>query len=154
MPFGAFEIIGEYVSTTDDFDLDSLGFEDEGARLSAWNIEAGFTFPVMRCESVAAVAYQGTRETLALDFLKSAGCSTGRSEIFDRTSLSLEWARDIDYSNPMAAPASPPIRSQLRSPSRSNPNRWYPAARPLGSDAGGQPHWSSHSRYVRGCRQK
>lgn len=96
--FGAFNLIGEYLSATDDFDLDSLGFEDAGARPSAWNIEAGFAFPVMGRESVAAVAYQGTREALALELPEERWLLGWSIELFDRTSLSLEWAHDIDYS--------------------------------------------------------
>ncbi|WP_242522981.1 LbtU family siderophore porin [Thiocystis minor] len=96
--FGAFNLIGEYLSATDDFDRDTLGFEDAGAKPSAWNIEAGFTFPVMGRESVAAVAYQGTREALALELQKERWLLGWSIEIFDRTSLSFEWAHDIDYS--------------------------------------------------------
>ena len=96
--FGAFNLIGEYLSATDDFDRDTLGFEDAGAKPSAWNIEAGFTFPVMGRESVAAVAYQGTREALALELPKERWLLGWSIEIFDRTSLSFEWAHDIDYS--------------------------------------------------------
>lgn len=96
--FGAFNIIGEYLSATDDFDPISLSFKDSGAKPAAWNIEAGFTFPVMGRESVAAVAYQGTRESLALELPKDRWMVGWSIEIFDHTSLSFEWAHDKDYS--------------------------------------------------------
>ncbi|MGQ9660206.1 MAG: LbtU family siderophore porin [Thermochromatium sp.] len=95
--FGPFSLIGEYLSATDDFDPISLEFKGKGARPSAWNIEAGYSFSLLGRESVATVAYQGTREALALELPKERwllGCSI---EIFDRTSLGLEWARDRDY---------------------------------------------------------
>lgn len=95
---GQFNIIGEYLSATDAFDMDSLGFEDAGAKPSAWNVEVGFSFPVMGRESVAAVAYQGTREALALELPESRWLVGWSVEIFDRTSVSLEWAHDSDYS--------------------------------------------------------
>lgn len=95
--FGPFSLIGEYLSATDDFDPISLEFKGEGARPSAWNIEAGYSFSLMGRESVAAVAYQGTREALALELPKERWLLGWSIEIFDRTSLGLEWARDRDY---------------------------------------------------------
>lgn len=95
--FGSFNLIGEYLSATDDFDSDSLAFADTGAQPAAWNIEAGFTFPVMGRESVAAVAYQGTRDALTLELPKERWLVGWSIEVFERTSLSFEWARDTDY---------------------------------------------------------
>lgn len=95
--FGPFSLIGEYLSATDDFDPASLDFKGEGARPSAWNIEVGYSFRLLGRESVAAVAYQGTREALALELPKERWLLGWSIEIFDRTSLSLEWARDRDY---------------------------------------------------------
>lgn len=96
--FGRFNLIGEYLSATDDFDANSLRFGDRGAKPSAWNIEAGYTFTVLGKETVAAVAWQGSREALALELPKErwlVGWSIG---LFDKTSLSFEWAHDTDYS--------------------------------------------------------
>lgn len=95
--FGPFSLIGEYLSAADDFDPISLEFKGEGARPSAWNIEAGYSFTLLGRESVAAVAYQGTREALALELPKERWLLGWSIEIFDRTSLGLEWARDRDY---------------------------------------------------------
>ncbi|ADC63210.1 LbtU family siderophore porin [Allochromatium vinosum] len=95
--FGPFSLIGEYLSAADDFDPNSLEFKGEGARPSAWNIEAGYSFTLLGRESVAAVAYQGTREALALELPKERWLLGWSIEIFDRTSLGLEWARDRDY---------------------------------------------------------
>lgn len=95
---GPFNLIGEYLSATDDFDPISLEFKGEGARPSAWNIEAGYSFTLLGRESVTAVAYQGAREALALELPKERWLLGWSIEIFDRTSLGLEWARDRDYS--------------------------------------------------------
>ncbi|MTW20370.1 LbtU family siderophore porin [Allochromatium palmeri] len=95
---GSFSLIGEYLSATDDFDPASLEFKGEGARPSAWNIEAGYSFSVLGRESVAAVAYQGTREALALELPRERWLLGWSIELYDRTSLGLEWARDRDYS--------------------------------------------------------
>ncbi|WP_295406505.1 LbtU family siderophore porin [uncultured Thiocystis sp.] len=94
---GQFNVIGEYLAATDTFDTDSLSFRGKGAKPSAWNIEAGFTFPVMGRESVAAVAWQGTREALALELPKERWLVGWSIEIFDRTSLAFEWAHETDY---------------------------------------------------------
>lgn len=95
--FGAFNLIGEYLGASDDFSPSSLSFEGEGARPSAWNLELGYSFPVMGRESVAAVAYQGTREALALELPKERWLVGWSVEILDHTSLGVEWSHDIDY---------------------------------------------------------
>jgi hypothetical protein len=95
---GPFSLIGEYLSATGRFNPNSLDFRERGARPSAWNIEAGYSFTLLGRESVAAVAYQGTREALALELPKERWLLGWSIELFDRTSLGLEWARDRDYS--------------------------------------------------------
>lgn len=94
---GSFNLIGEYVSAVESFDVADLGFKDRGAKPSAWNIEAGFSFPVLGRESVAAVAYQGSRQALALELPEERWLVGWSIEILERTSLAFEWAHDIDY---------------------------------------------------------
>ncbi|NKN32123.1 LbtU family siderophore porin [Marichromatium bheemlicum] len=95
--FGPFNLIGEYLAATEEFEVGSLSFEGQGAKPTAWNIEAGYTFEVMGKEVVAAAAYQGSTEALALELPEErwlVGVSVG---IFDNTALSLEWSYDTDY---------------------------------------------------------
>ncbi|MBK1708659.1 LbtU family siderophore porin [Marichromatium gracile] len=95
--FGPFNLIGEYLAATEEFEVDSLSFEGEGAKPSAWNIEAGYTFEVMGKEVVAAAAYQGTTEAVALELPEErwlVGVSVG---VLDNTAVSLEWSHDTDY---------------------------------------------------------
>jgi len=92
-----FNLIGEYLTATDDFDADSLSFRDQGAKPSAWNIELGYAFEIFGKESVIAAAYQGSDEAVALELPKERwmlGLSVG---IFANTALSLEYAYDTDY---------------------------------------------------------
>jgi len=92
-----FNLIGEYLTATDDFDADSLSFRDQGAKPSAWNIELGYAFEIFGKESVIAAAYQGSDEAVALELPKERwmlGLSVG---IFGNTALSLEYAYDTDY---------------------------------------------------------
>ncbi|MBK1731421.1 LbtU family siderophore porin [Thiococcus pfennigii] len=94
---GPVSLIGEYLSATEEFDADALSFNGKGAKPSAWNIEAGYGFEVMGRESVAAVAYQGTREALGIELPKERWLVGWSVEIFDNTALSFEWAHDSDY---------------------------------------------------------
>jgi hypothetical protein len=94
---GQFNFIGEYLSATDNFDPDSLSFKDNGAEPSAWNIELGYSFPVLGKETVAAVAYQGTDEALALELPKESWLVGWSIGIFENTALSFEYRHDSDY---------------------------------------------------------
>jgi len=95
---GQFNFIGEYLSATDDFDPDSLSYKDHGARPSAWNIELGYSFPVLGKETVAAVAYQGTDEAVGLELPKESWLIGWSIGLFDNTALSFEYRNDSDYS--------------------------------------------------------
>ncbi len=95
--FGPFNLIGEYLSAADSFDATDVPWRLGGAEPKAFNVEAGYSFTMMGREAVLALAYQGTREALALELPKERwllGLSVG---IMDNTYLSLEWARDKDY---------------------------------------------------------
>ena len=94
---GPVTLIGEYLTAADEFDTGSLDFDGTGAKPSAWNLEAGFSFPVLGRESVAALAYQGTREAVGLALPEERLMLGWSVEVFERTSLSLEWAHDKDY---------------------------------------------------------
>lgn len=95
---GEFNFIAEYLSASERFDADSLAYKDKGAEPSAWNLEVGYSFPVMERDSVVALAYQGTREALALELPETSWLVGWSVEIFDRTALSFEYRHDSDYS--------------------------------------------------------
>lgn len=95
---GNFNFIGEYLAATSRFDPDSLSYKDKGAEPAAWNIEVGYGFEMFGKESVAALAFQGTKEAVNLELPEQSwlvGLSVG---IFDGTALSLEYRYDTDYS--------------------------------------------------------
>jgi hypothetical protein len=94
---GDFNLIGEYLSATGDFDPDSLSFNGKGAKPQAWNIELGYSFALFGKESVAAVAYQGTNEALGLELPEQRWLIGWSIGLFDGTALSLEYAHDRDY---------------------------------------------------------
>ncbi|MBK1647199.1 LbtU family siderophore porin [Rhabdochromatium marinum] len=95
---GDFSFIAEYLSASDRFDVDSLAYRDKGAEPSAWNLEIGYNFPVFGRDSVAALAYQGTEEAVALELPETSWLIGWSVEVFDRTALSFEYRHDSDYS--------------------------------------------------------
>ncbi len=94
---GDFELIAEYLSATARFDADSLSYRDKGAAPAAWNIELGYRFPVFGRDSVAAIAYQGSREAVNLELPERSWLLGWSVEIFDNTALSFEYRKDTDY---------------------------------------------------------
>ncbi len=93
-----FALIAEYLSATDRFDPDSLSFKDKGALPAAWNIELGYSFEIFGKASVAAVAYQGTRDAVNLELPETRWALGWSIGLFDNTALSFEYASDTDYS--------------------------------------------------------
>ena len=94
---GPLNLYAEYVAATDDFDPLSLAFQDHGARPAAWNLELGYSFSFFGHETTAALAYQGTREALALELPRERWLLGWRIGLVKHVSLGLEWAHDRDY---------------------------------------------------------
>jgi hypothetical protein len=92
---GPVTFIGEYITMIDDpefiSDMPDIGFK--GEKISAYNAEVAFTFDMAGKETTVGVGYQGTDD--AEDFLPETRIigSIG-VEIFDSTSLALEYAHD------------------------------------------------------------
>jgi len=96
--FSGFNLIGEYMTALDDFDAADYAFEGEGARPSAYNLEAGYGFSTGGKDSVIAVGYQGTEEALALELPKQRVLAAYRVDVLSNTTLAFEYAYDKDYS--------------------------------------------------------
>ena len=96
--YGPFNLIGEYIMATDDFEADELPFKAGGAEPEAFNIEAGYSFTLAGIDMTAAIAYQGTDEAVALELPEERIIGGISADIFDGTALSVEWAHDEDYS--------------------------------------------------------
>ena len=96
--YGPFTLIGEYIMATDDFEFVELPFKDNGAEPEAFNIEAGYSFNLSGIELTAAIAFQGTDEAVALELPEERILGGLSAQIFDNTSLSIEYAHDDDYS--------------------------------------------------------
>lgn len=97
--FGAFNLFAEYLTATDDFETNELSFNADGAKPEAFNIELGYNFTLANIDMIAAVAYQGTDEAVALELPKERFAAAISAGIFENTALSLECLHDNDYSD-------------------------------------------------------
>lgn len=94
---GPFSLIAEYLKAKDRFDVSELSHNGMGAKLAAYNLEAGYTFDLAGHESTVAVGYQKTKQAADLELPEeriSLGLSIGVTE---NTALNLEWAHDDAY---------------------------------------------------------
>ena len=98
MNYRGLTLIGEYIAALDEFQEDEIGFKGNGAQMSAWNAELGYSFAVQGRETTVAVAYQGTDEALELGLPKNRYIASISMGLFENNvSLSLEYAYDQDY---------------------------------------------------------
>jgi hypothetical protein len=94
---GPFQLLGEYLAATRRFAPGALSWGAGGARPAAWNLEAGWDFDLLGRGATLALAWQGTREALALELPRERWLLGLSVALPERTALSLEWARDRDY---------------------------------------------------------
>ena len=89
--FGPVTLIGEYVGADDD-----LGGAGTNSQISAYNVEAGVSFPLAGKEAGFAVGFQETDEAVGLlaEERITAAFVVG---ILDGTALALEWLNEEDY---------------------------------------------------------
>lgn len=98
LEFNSFTLIGEYISVLDDFQQNEIGFDGNGARLSAWNAELGYSFDLQGRETTVAAAYQGTDEASDLELPRNRYMTSISVGLFqNNVTLSLEYAYDQDY---------------------------------------------------------
>ncbi|MEF8942555.1 MAG: LbtU family siderophore porin [Desulfohalobiaceae bacterium] len=96
--YRSFSLIGEYIFALEEFQQDEVGFDGNGAQMSAWNMEVGYSFAVLGREATMAAAYQGTDEALDLGLPKNRYMTSISVGLFENNvSLSLEYAYDQDY---------------------------------------------------------
>ncbi|WP_177420664.1 LbtU family siderophore porin [endosymbiont of Lamellibrachia barhami] len=94
---GPFTLIGEYLAASSTFDSADLAFNGAGAKPVALNIEANYILPLAGKGTIFAIAWQGTRETLALALPENRYLATLSVGIYENTVLSFEYAYDEDY---------------------------------------------------------
>lgn len=95
--FGAINVIGEYLSANQFFEVGAVPWQTGGAKPMAWNLEAGYSFDLLGKAATVALGYQRTKQALALKLPKQRWIATLSLEVYDATALSFEWAHDKDY---------------------------------------------------------
>ncbi len=98
LDMGSLVLIAEYLGATESFDVTDLAFDGDGAKPQAWNLEATYLFHFMGREALAGIAWQQTKEALALELPESRFLAACSIEIYQHTVLSLEYAHDQYYS--------------------------------------------------------
>lgn len=92
---GPVTIIGEYVTALDEFA--EIAYMDHGAEPKAWNVELAYSTELLGNESVFAVGYQASSESVELGLPESRFIAAAGMEIFPGTSLTIEYCNDKDY---------------------------------------------------------
>lgn len=92
---GPFNIIAEYVTSTDAFDVGELAYNGAGAEPSAMSFEVGYSFN----EMTVALGVQNTEEAEDLGLPEDKVLVAVSKEIMENTSIALEWASEDDYAD-------------------------------------------------------
>ena len=100
--YKGFSLQTEYVTALDSFDVTEIpyGFDEAavGAEPAAWNSELAYTTAIMDKETVFAIGYQKSWESVALELPEHRYIASAAVNIFDGTTLALEFFHDEDYS--------------------------------------------------------
>jgi len=90
---GSWSAVVEYLKA-DKFQVGELAFNGQGAEPSATNIEAAYSFDW----GTLALSYQTMDETQALGLPESRVTVGAATDLFENTTLKVEYAQDDDYS--------------------------------------------------------
>ena len=90
--FGGAQVIAEYVTAMEKFQAAEVPLKDEGAKPSAWMVQAAYGFELGGKGSTFAVGYEGTQEAQALDLPESQFLVGFSIDLLENLNLALEWA--------------------------------------------------------------
>lgn len=90
---GDISLIGAYVTA-----LDSRYLKDHHDKPSAWNLEVGYDFELLRRDANVAVSFQGTDEAGFLGLPKNRTAAGVSYALSEHLTLALELSRDRNYS--------------------------------------------------------
>ena len=99
--YKAFSLITEYVTALDSFAATEVAYgapDAVGAEPSAWNSELAYTTSILDKETVFAVGFQKSWESVALELPEHRYIASAAVVIFDGTTLTFEYYHDEDYS--------------------------------------------------------
>ena len=95
--FKGFSLFSEYTTALDSFQSEDLSFASGGAEPKAWNTELAYTTELVGKETVFALGYQKTWESLGLELPEYRYSVFGAMGIFEGTTAILEYYYDEDY---------------------------------------------------------
>ncbi|MCP3668964.1 MAG: LbtU family siderophore porin, partial [Gammaproteobacteria bacterium] len=95
--YGPWTVIGEYLTTTDGFSVETLAYNGAGAKPSAWNLELNYATYLFGAPTSFALVVQATSQALGLELPKSRILLVASTKVNANTTLSLEVAQDEDY---------------------------------------------------------
>jgi hypothetical protein len=94
---GPLTLIGEHLTATESFDATDLAFNGSGAKPAAFNLEAGYAFALGGKEANFALAWQETKEAMALELPETRYLAALSVDTFENTTLAFEYAHNKDY---------------------------------------------------------
>lgn len=92
-----FRFMAEYVGALDEFAVNELAFDAQGATPNAWHVELGYTTTLGGKETTFALGYDATDEALGLELPEKRMLAAVSVSIFENTALAFEWAHSEDY---------------------------------------------------------
>lgn len=95
--YKAFSAIAEYTAAMDSFDATEVPYGLQGAEPKALNTELAYTTAILNKETVFAIGYQKSWEAAALDLPEHRYITTASMNIFDGTTVMLEYYIDKFY---------------------------------------------------------
>lgn len=96
--FKGFSLFSEYTTALDSFQSEDLSFASGGAEPKAWNTELAYTTELVGKETVFALGYQKTWESVRLELPEYRYSVSGAMGFFAGTTVILEYYYDEDYS--------------------------------------------------------
>lgn len=98
LSFGHLSLIGEVITTTRAFAFEDLNYNGHGAKLSAMNAEAAYSFKIVDRPASVAVGYTKGWQALALNVPEESFISAFNISIWKNTIESIEFRHDNNYS--------------------------------------------------------
>jgi hypothetical protein len=96
--YQAFSLTGGYIRAFDRYAPNQPAFTGNESEPGAWTSEIAYTTELLRKETVLAVGYQKSSESMKLYLPEQRYITKASMAILDGTTLSLEYYRDKDYS--------------------------------------------------------
>lgn len=96
--YDPFVLLAEYVGTFQSFDSEDLAFNNEGAKISALDIEGVYNFNIYTKPSFLSAGYGRSWEALILNIPEQSFFVSLSSSLLRSTREAIEYRHDINYS--------------------------------------------------------